>query len=38
LVNDAGAYEEESSVIPLLGKRKDSNVIIEDAQVVECAE
>ena len=36
LVNDAGAYEEETSVIPLLGK--DSNMVIGDAQVAECAE
>jgi tetrahydromethanopterin S-methyltransferase subunit A len=38
LVNDAGAYEEETSVIPLLGKRKDSNSVIEDVQVAECVE
>ena len=38
LVNDAGAYEEETSVIPLLRKHKDLNIIIEDAQVAECAE
>lgn len=38
LVKDAGACEEETSVIPLLRKLKGSDVIIEDVPAAECAE
>lgn len=38
LVNDVGAYEEETGVIPLLKNQKGSNLSAEDVQVAECAE
>jgi tetrahydromethanopterin S-methyltransferase subunit A len=38
LVNDAGAYEEETGIIPLLKKQKDSNLATENSQAVECVE
>ena len=38
LVNDAGAYEEETGIIPLLKNQKDFNLATENSQIAECAE
>ena len=38
LINDAGAYEEETGIIPLLKKQKHSNLTTENEQVAECSE
>lgn len=38
LIEDTGAYEEETTIIPLLKKQKDSNLVTGDVQVAECTE